>query len=180
LETWYPDLPLQYPALPELAPDPAREPFVLVFPGSQRYYATGNLDSCDWRLMIQTLSKIAMPRMVGAYRDLDFIRKIYDLGQPPMGKYESLYGNHHLFNKPISEVLAAATSPHCRGIVGVDGGPIIVSVIHGCPGFLFYPPHLERMPGTWTTGDMKWNWGKLFNAPSLVANGTVAEFLEGA
>jgi len=167
LETYYPDLPLIYPRPRIKARDSATGPFVCLFAGT-RGYMSGQLPAAYWRGIAERLSKRVAPvRWIGAGADVEFLEEI-----APIHKFDG-----HLIDRPLDEVLAAVTSPLCRGLVGVASGVTISATVAGCRVWLAYPSHLDKMPGSWEQPGAVWDWSYVAELPGKVANGEVERFL---
>jgi hypothetical protein len=138
IEEWYPKLKTVWP-VPEINhEDYAKRPFCLMFPGSRGYMGR-NLSAADWVRVVGWLHRhIAPVRLVGAGQDAEFVQQIGGMVECTK-----------LIDRPIEEVLAAATSPYCRLFLGVASGPLIAATYMGAPCFFGYPEHLHLMPGTW-------------------------------
>lgn len=173
IETWYPDLPMEYPKPKIKARDKADEPFVLCFP-CIRHYMMGQLPGWDWREMVAIVAREVAPvRMVGAGQDLEFIDEIKGAARNS--------ADNHLLDQPFENVLAAMRSKQCVGMFGVAGGPIIAATVEGVRSFFFYPRHLvDKMPGSWEPPKSQWAHCALGQAPHLVREGLVTSFLTNA
>ncbi|HEU4753372.1 MAG TPA: hypothetical protein VFU47_09720 [Armatimonadota bacterium] len=161
LREWYPELPLRYPE-PDLsgAWDRAPLPFVLAFACHEQYMG-GNHPPAVWAEMLRTAEREVAPvRLVGAGRDVPFIREI---------RRRAGGGEHDLVDRPLADLLLAST--RAAAMFGVAGGPIIAAQCLGCPSLFFYPDHLARMPGTWERPEVPWDWGYVRDAPELIRSG---------
>ena len=136
IEDWYPDLPLHYPKLRFDREPPRTDKTILLFTGQRRYFQQ-NLPAFVWRSMADRMQSAGYTvRFVAAADDTEFVGEIWPQGD-------------NIINQPLSAVLAAATAPHCAGMVGVASGPLICAGIAGARVLLGYPSHLPEMPGSW-------------------------------
>lgn len=143
LRKWYPDLEWKYPKLNIEVRDGINQDFVIIFMGWRTYHGGGNIQFMkaeNWIALGKRLKdRYGMVRFIGARKDVEWTQPIA----------EACGAEHNLFDRDFAEVMAAALNPHCKGAVGVNGGPLITMAVEGVPVFMAYPDWLHCMIGTW-------------------------------
>lgn len=169
IEGWCPGLPYAPPRPHVACHDTHQRPYVLVFT-CHRGYMGGQLKLQAWGEMLRTVERELAPiRFIGAGNDVPFVRELLPYLRHP--------DTRHLLDRSIEHVLAAARGALCA--FGVAGGPLIAALHEGCPTLFGYPPHLDRMPGSWEPPGSRWGWCFTRELPNLIRYQGLQKLLSG-